>query len=148
MKFRSKMDFSEWSQVRMVRENNQKEFKTHEEEMPKFGAGSEFGREQREEARRKKYGINSRKYRAEAQPWLMRIGGKAGRKYKGVREGGVAENTTYYVFTHAPDGAFEAHPIKEWYNFGPIQRYLHKLTNLSNLSNHMPDPLFEIYECG
>jgi transcription initiation factor TFIIF subunit alpha len=35
----------------------------------------------------------------------------------------VAENASYYVFTHAPDGAIEAFPLQEWYNFQPIQRY-------------------------
>ena len=50
--------------------------------MPKFGAGSEFGREEREEARRKKYGIHRRKYAIEDQPWLMKVGsGKNARKY-------------------------------------------------------------------
>merc|ERR1712240_145841 len=37
--------------------------------------------------------------------------------------GGVSNNTTFYVFTHGKDGAFEAFPIKDWYNFTPIQRY-------------------------
>jgi len=39
------------------------------------------------------------------------------------REGGVGENAAFYVFTHAPDGAIEAYPLTEWYNFQPIQRY-------------------------
>ena len=69
----------------------------------------------------------------------MRIGGKKdGRKYKvgikrnyfqvrnlcmqGIREGGVSANTTYYVFTHGKDGAFEAFPIHDWYNFTPMMR--------------------------
>merc|ERR1719369_1395004 len=108
----------------MVRENNMKTFSyIPEEEMPKHGAGSEFGREQKEEARKKKFGYVSRKYKPEDQPWLMRIGGKSGRKYRGVREGGVSDNTTYYVFTHAQDGSFEAYPVHQWYNFTPIQRY-------------------------
>ena len=108
----------------MVRENNKKDFKTNDEELPKYGAGSEFGREQREEARRKKLGINRRKYNPDAQPWLMRVGSKKeGKTYRGVREGGVAENTTYYVFTNAADGCFEAHPVKEWYNFTPRLTY-------------------------
>merc|ERR1719219_1172402 len=64
-----------------------------------------------------------KKYNPDDQPWLMRVGGKAGRKYRGVREGGVADNTTYYVFTHAQDGSFEAYPVHEWYNFTPISRY-------------------------
>merc|ERR1719278_242488 len=38
----------------MIRENNKKEFKGPDEDMPKYGAGSEYGREEREEARRKK----------------------------------------------------------------------------------------------
>jgi hypothetical protein len=44
-------------------------------------------------------------------------------RFRGNREGGVAENAAYYVFTHAPDGAIEAFPLQEWYNFQPIQRY-------------------------
>jgi transcription initiation factor TFIIF subunit alpha len=92
--------------------------------MPKFGAGSEYGREEREEARKKKYGYNAKKYDPDRQPWLMRIGGKKdGKHYRGNREGGVSDNTAFYVFTHAPDGSFEAHPIKEWYNFIPRVTY-------------------------
>ncbi|XP_076750324.1 transcription factor IIFalpha [Xylocopa sonorina] len=117
------VDFSKWTQVKMERENNMKEYKGIEEEMPKFGAGSEFGRDAREEARRKKFGIMSRKYKAEDQPWILKSGGKTGKKFKGIREGGVSENAAYYVFTHAADGAIEAFPLHEWYNFQPIQRY-------------------------
>ncbi|GFQ96385.1 general transcription factor IIF subunit 1 [Trichonephila clavata] len=117
-----KVDVTKWTQVKMERENNLKEFKA-DEDMPKFGAGSEFGREQREESRRKKYGIVSKKYNSEDQPWLLKLNGKAGRKYKGIREGGVTENASYYVFTQASDGTFEAYPVAEWYNFSPIQRY-------------------------
>ena len=51
----------------------------------------------------KKLGIVRKKYDSNAQPWLMRLNGKGGRKY---REGGVAENTTFYVFAHGKDGAF------------------------------------------
>lgn len=108
------VDFSKWTQVKMERENNMKEYKGMEEEMPKFGAGSEFGRDAREEARRKKYGITSRKYKPEDQPWILKSGGKTGKKFKGIREGGVSENAAYYVFTHAADGAIEAFPLHEW----------------------------------
>jgi len=60
----------------MERENNFKEYKTAHnlETMPKYGAGSEYGREQKEEARRKKFGIHIKKYDPENQPWLMKIG--------------------------------------------------------------------------
>ena len=51
--------------------------------MPTFGAGSEFGREQKEEARRKKYGINRKLYNPEDQPWQLKIGkGQSARKFK------------------------------------------------------------------
>ena len=80
----------------------------------------------REEARRKKYGYNRKQYDPAMPPWLIRVGGKKdGKHYKGQREGGVSENTTFYVFTHAPDGSFEAQPIKEWYNFVPRVSLLH-----------------------
>ncbi|KAH8344125.1 hypothetical protein KR084_004668, partial [Drosophila pseudotakahashii] len=117
------VDFAQWRNVKLERENNMKEFRGMEEDQPKFGAGSEYNRDQREEARRKKFGIIARKYRPEAQPWILKVGGKTGKKFKGIREGGVGENAAFYVFTHAPDGAIEAYPLTEWYNFQPIQRY-------------------------
>ncbi|CAB4070397.1 B3GALTL [Lepeophtheirus salmonis] len=99
MKFNASLniDFTKWAQgtVRMVRENNQKASKAAEAEMPKYGAGSEFGSE------------------------IKKLEGATEESEKG----GVAENTTYYVFTHAQDGAFEAHPISDWYNFTPILTY-------------------------
>lgn len=118
------VDFTKWHNVKMERENNMREFKNvNDEEIPKFGAGSEYNRDLKEEVRRKKFGIISRKYRPEAQPWILKVGGKTGKKFKGIREGGVSDNAAFYVFTHAPDGAIEAYPLNEWYNFQPIQRY-------------------------
>ncbi|XP_018566231.1 general transcription factor IIF subunit 1 [Anoplophora glabripennis] len=117
------VDFSKWTKVSMERENNLKEYKGTEEDQPKFGAGSEFGREAKEEARRKKLGIVARKYRADDQPWILKSFGSTVKKFKGIREGGVSNNTAYYVFTHAEDGAIEAFPLHEWYKFQPIQRY-------------------------
>ena len=35
-----------------------------------------------EEARRKKLGIISKKYKPEDQPWLLKVGGKTGKKFK------------------------------------------------------------------
>ena len=69
--------------AKLERENNLKEFKTaHDiDVMPKFGAGSEFGRDQREEARKRKYGIMIKKYNPDDQPWLLKLGsGKQARK--------------------------------------------------------------------
>lgn len=44
-------------------------------------------------------------------------------RFKGIREGGVSDNTAYYVFTQAGNGIIEAYPLQEWYKFQPIQRY-------------------------
>ena len=107
MKFRASLnqDYSMWMGSRMVRENNQKIVKSNvpQDDDPKLGAGSNFGKDMKEEMRLKKLGIVRKKYDSNAQPWLMRLNGKGGRKY---REGGVAENTTFYVFAHGKDGAF------------------------------------------
>lgn len=109
-----KVNFKEWQHVKLERENNLRDPRDNEEEIPKFGAGSEFGREAREEARKKKFGMISRKYKSEDQPWILKVNGKNGKKFKGVREGGISDNAAYYVFTHAPDGAIEAYPLNEW----------------------------------
>lgn len=44
-------------------------------------------------------------------------------RFKGVKKGGVTENTSYYIFTQCPDGAFEAFPVNNWYNFTPIAKH-------------------------
>ncbi|KAK9891766.1 hypothetical protein WA026_016564 [Henosepilachna vigintioctopunctata] len=116
------VDIAKWTQVKMERENNMREYKINEEQ-PKFGAGSEFGHEAKEEARRKKLGIAAGKYKADDQPWILKCCDSKVKKFKGMREGGVSENTAYYVFTHVGDGAIEAFPLQEWYKFQPIQRY-------------------------
>lgn len=117
------VDFSQWRTIKLERENNMREFKATEEDMPKFGAGSEYNRDQKEEARRKKFGIIAKKYNPDAQPWLLKVGGKNGKKFRGIREGGVSENAAHYVFTQTKDGSIEAFPLNEWYNFQPIARY-------------------------
>lgn len=117
------VDFCQWKNARMERENNMRDMRGMDEDMPKFGAGSEYNRDLREEMRRKKYGITMKKYRPEAQPWLLKVDGKNGKKFRGIREGGIGENAAFYVFTHAPDGAIEAHPLTEWYNFQTVHRY-------------------------
>lgn len=71
------IDVSKWNAkngAKMERENNQREYRTEADELPKFGAGSEFGRQQRDEARRKKYGLALKKYNPDDQPWLLKVG--------------------------------------------------------------------------
>lgn len=122
------VDFSKWrnGSVKLERENNMRDFKSfYDEDAPKFGAGSEYKREEKEEARRKKFGIIAKKYDPERQPWLLKVGSssKNGKKFRGVREGGVSENAAHFIFTQTKDGSIEAFPLHEWYNFQPIQRY-------------------------
>ncbi|KAM9686953.1 general transcription factor IIF subunit 1 isoform 3-T3 [Trichechus inunguis] len=117
-----KVSFATWTQARLERDLSNKKI-YQDEELPESGAGSEFNRRLREEARRKKYGIVLKEFRAEDQPWLLRVNGKAGRKFKGVKKGGVTENASYYIFTQCPDGAFEAFPVHNWYNFTPLARH-------------------------
>lgn len=51
-----------------------------EEETPEGAAGSEFGKKHREEARRKKFGIVTREFKVEDQPWILKVNGKSGRR--------------------------------------------------------------------
>ena len=50
------------------------------ENLPTFGAGSEFGRERREEARKKRRGFVTQPKDPESAPWNLKIGGKNGRR--------------------------------------------------------------------
>lgn len=117
-----KINFATWTQARMERDLSNKKI-YQEEEMPESGAGSEFNRKQRDEAWRKKFGIVHKEFKLEDQPWLLRVNGKAGRRFKGIKKGGVTENASYYIFTQCPDGAFEAFPVHNWYNFTPIAKH-------------------------
>jgi len=120
MKFNSTLniDFSKWSHAKMERDISKADSGIVEEDIPKFGAGSEFGREARLEARKRRYGGNKKV--SQSSPWILKVGGK---KFKGVREGGITDNSSYYLFTHGDDGVINALKLEEWYNFQPVQRY-------------------------
>ena len=51
-----------------------------EDDSPKFGAGSEFGRERREEARKRRRGFVPKPKDPESAPWQLKIGGKGGKR--------------------------------------------------------------------
>jgi transcription initiation factor TFIIF subunit alpha len=72
-----KLLFSLYFQAHMQRQRNTAESK--DEEIPKFGAGSEYGREQRIEARRKKRGYRKKEVKDEDLPWLLKTGGRGGK---------------------------------------------------------------------
>ncbi|XP_077414728.1 general transcription factor IIF subunit 1 isoform X4 [Vanacampus margaritifer] len=117
-----KVNCSTWTQARMERDMSARKI-YGEEETTEGAAGSEFGKKQREEARRKKYGIVTREFKVEDQPWILKVNGKAGKRFKGLKKGGVTENASYYIFTQCPDGAFEAFPVHGWYNFTPVAKH-------------------------
>ena len=50
------------------------------ETLPSFGAGSVFGKERREEARKKRRGFVTKEKNPEATPWSLRLGGKTGKR--------------------------------------------------------------------
>uniref|UniRef100_A0A673MAE6 Transcription initiation factor IIF subunit alpha n=1 Tax=Sinocyclocheilus rhinocerous TaxID=307959 RepID=A0A673MAE6_9TELE len=117
-----KVSCSTWTQARMERDMSNRRI-YGEEETQEGAAGSEFGKKQREEARRKKYGIVTKEFKVEDQPWILKVNGKAGRRFKGLKKGGVTENASYYIFTQCADGAFEAFPVHSWYNFTPQAKH-------------------------
>ncbi|XP_061605748.1 general transcription factor IIF subunit 1 isoform X4 [Phyllopteryx taeniolatus] len=117
-----KVNCSAWTQARMERDMSARKI-YGEEETPEGAAGSEFGKKQREEARRKRFGIVTREFKVEDQPWILKVNGKAGKRFKGLKKGGVTENASYYIFTQCPDGAFEAFPVHGWYNFTPVAKH-------------------------
>ncbi|XP_068193044.1 general transcription factor IIF subunit 1 [Antennarius striatus] len=117
-----RVNCSTWTQARMERDMSARRI-YGEEETPDGAAGSEFGKKQREEARRKKFGIVTREFKAEDQPWILKVNGKTDKRFKGQKKGGVTENASYYIFTQCPDGAFEAFPVHSWYNFIPVAEH-------------------------
>lgn len=121
MKFNTKVDISSITMAHMQRQRNDME--TKDDEMPKFGAGSEYGREQRQEARRKKRGYIKKGVKDEDLPWLLKTGGKGGKRYTGVKEANISQNAAYYVFSQCADGSFEACPVDSLYRFTPVINY-------------------------
>ena len=65
LKFSTSVDFSQWKDVKASRDLSMKKVmeyqKSQADEMPEFGAGSEFGKKAREEAWKRRRGINMKK---------------------------------------------------------------------------------------
>ena len=51
-----------------------------EPDQPEVGEGSEYGRQRREEARRKKRGYRGRRKEADDQPWVLREKKRGGKQ--------------------------------------------------------------------
>ncbi|CAF0713631.1 unnamed protein product [Brachionus calyciflorus] len=95
------------------------------ESMPKSGQGSEFNRENKELARRRKFGYVPKKVNADNLPWILTNKGNEKEKTKDkqyIGKKSISENSCYFVFIKC-DGGFEAHPLEDWYSFAPHKTY-------------------------
>lgn len=91
--------------------------------LPKTGAGSEYGREQKEALKRKRYAVKGTNI--EDLPWVLTDRSSSEKKlkhYRGLKKGGVTTNSSYYVFIQGKDG-FEAYPVEDWHGFSPTNVY-------------------------
>lgn len=60
------------------------------------------------------------------QPWQIKFGsGRTGRRFKAVKEGGVGDNASYFIFYKPNDKAdtYEVCSVDEWYSVSATQRY-------------------------
>ncbi|CAF0748706.1 unnamed protein product [Adineta ricciae] len=134
------IDVKEWKSIQMQREINSYTYRppTNLDQsnassttittslgvtLPKTGAGSEYGREQKEALKRKRYATKGTNM--EDLPWVLTDRSSADKKwrhYRGMKKGGVTTNSSYYVFIQGKDG-FEAFPVEDWYGFTPTNVY-------------------------
>lgn len=59
-------------------------------------------------------------------PWQIKLGnGKSARRFKAIKEGGVGDNASYFVFYKPTEksNTYEVCPVEEWYNVSATQRY-------------------------
>ncbi|CAL2031192.1 unnamed protein product [Caenorhabditis brenneri] len=118
------VDTSKWtleSNVTMEREDNQRVILSTQT-VQEYGEGSEYGKAAREEARRKKYGRQSKSYKLDNQPWKLAFNEPGGRQrqMRGHREGGANEHADYWYFLKPPGSSeFKAFKVDEWHKFLP-----------------------------
>ena len=91
--------------------------------LPKTGAGSEYGREQKEALKRKRYATKGTN--VEDLPWILTdrsSSEKRSKAYRGLKRGSITANCSYYIFIQKKD-IFEAYPVNDWYSFTPTNVY-------------------------
>uniref|UniRef100_T1IGZ0 Transcription initiation factor IIF subunit alpha n=1 Tax=Strigamia maritima TaxID=126957 RepID=T1IGZ0_STRMM len=72
---------------------------------------------------RKYAATRQKEYKPEDQPWILTPDVTSTKKFRGVKEGGIGDNSDFWIFVRAPDGAFDAYPVAEWYNFRNMPTY-------------------------
>jgi len=131
MKFNSggQTDVQNWKAATLSRDlSARKQYET-DLMMPEFGAGSEFGRRQKLEARRLKMGGRRNKgFVVENQPWSLKVTSLeipkddkkdikptfVTKEFQGKKEGGIGEGSMYFVMTQTKESSFEVHPVQDW----------------------------------
>jgi len=131
MKFNSggQTDVQTWKTATLSRDlSARKQYET-DLMMPEFGAGSEFGRRQKLEARRLKMGGRRNKgFVVENQPWSLKVTSLempkddkkdikptfVTKEFQGKKEGGIGEGSMYFVMTQTKESSFEVHPVQDW----------------------------------
>ena len=77
LKFSTPVDFSQWKDVTASRDLSMKKVMEYQggqaDEMPEFGAGSEYGKRARDEARRRKRGITKKKLSEKDMPIKFKV---------------------------------------------------------------------------
>ena len=78
LKFSTPVDFSQWKDVTASRDLTMKrvmEYQSQNDDMPEFGAGSEYGKKARDEAWKRRRGMNMRKkYSIKDMPIKFKVG--------------------------------------------------------------------------
>eukprot|EP00118_Oscarella_pearsei_P009635 m.56175 g.56175 ORF g.56175 m.56175 type:complete len:548 (+) comp34567_c0_seq4:64-1707(+) len=125
MNVQSQLDLSKLKEPTLVRKQPERGTKkiSEKEKQPEFGEGSEYGREQREQAWWRRRGYVPKEISLDDYPFLLQESGRKGKSFVGRREGGVNTSSAYYILLKSADGGFEAHPVNAWYNFSPTIAY-------------------------
>lgn len=114
------VDLANMNKAEMARDVVQQAQRQEWEQLPKSGAGSEYGREAKELYRRRKFGFMAKKKNVNDMPWVL-TNKDNDKQYIGKKS--VSENSSYYVFIKCADGGFEASPLDDWYSFAPHKTY-------------------------
>lgn len=120
------IDMGKFNRPEMNRDTSSVPSRPDWENGPKSGQGSEYNKEAKELAKRRKYGYVPKKVHAEDLPWIINTKGSEKDKTRDkqfIGKKSISENSCYFVFIKCADGGFEAHPLEDWYTFAPHKTY-------------------------
>jgi len=135
LKFSNLVDFSQWKDVTASRDLTMKkvmEYQRPDDGGPEFGAGSEFGKKARDEAWKRRRGMNmNRKFAVKDMPIKFKVG--QNKRYVGKKEGGVDQHSSYFIMSMnagapsqagtASNGSFQLIPVSAWFGATTVANY-------------------------